>query len=85
VLCVIEPHVEFFVEARGESFQRRIVAGNICVADNAHGYRGGRELGAVTISAGFVAGETRGRGVVGSLVTGVAGEGTVALARVKEF
>ena len=85
MLCVIEPHVESLVEASREIFQRRIVAGDICVADNAHGDRGCRELSAVTISAGFVTGETRDCGVVGSLVTRVAGEGTVSLAGVKKF
>ena len=85
MLSVIEPHVEWFVEARREIFQRRIVAGDICVADNAHRYRGGCELSAVTVSAGFVTGEAWVCGVVGSLVTRVTGEGTVSLARVKEF
>jgi hypothetical protein len=85
VLGVIEPDVESLVEARGKTLQRRIVAGDICVADNAHGYRGRRELSAVTVSAGFVTRETRGCRVVGSFVTGVAGEGAVSLARVKEF
>ena len=85
MLCVIESHVESFVEASRKSFQRRIVAGDVCVADNAHGDRGCCELSAVTISAGFVTREARGCGVVGSLVTGVAGEGTVSLTRVKKL
>lgn len=82
---MIEPNVEWFVEARGKIFQRRIVAGDICVADNAHGDRGRCELSAMTIGAGFVTRETRIRGVVSSLVTRVAGEGTVLLACVKKF
>ena len=82
---MIEPHVESLIETRRKVFQRRIIAGDICVADNAHGYRGRCELSAVTVSAGFVARETRRCGVVGSLVTGVAREGSVSLARVKKF
>ena len=69
VLGVIESDIESFVEARGKTLQRRIVAGDICVADDAHGYRRRRELSAMAVSAGFMAGETRGCGVVGSFVT----------------
>ena len=39
----------------------------------------------MTVSAGFMTGETRRCGVVGAFVTRVAGEGTVSLARVQEF
>lgn len=85
VLRVIEPHVESFVEACGEILEGRIVAADVGVADNAHRDRRRCELAAVTISAGFMTGEARRCGVVGSFVTRVAGEGTVALARVHEF
>lgn len=85
VLCVIEFHVEALVEARGEILERRIVAGDIRVADNAHRYRRRCELSAMTVSAGFVAWETGGCGIVGSLMTGVACERAVSLACVKEL
>ena len=60
VLGVIEFDVELFVEARGKTLQRRIVARDICVADNAHRYRRRCELSAVTVGAGFVTGKMRG-------------------------
>ena len=84
VLRVIELHVEWFVEARRKIFQRRIVAADISVTDRTHrdGRRG--ELAAMTVSAGFVTGETRRCGVVGSLVARIAGEGTVALGVVEK-
>ena len=85
VLGMIEFDVESFVEARGKTFQWRIVAGDIRVADNAHRYRRRRELTAVTISASLVTGEAWRCGIVCSFVTGVAGERTVSLARVEEF
>lgn len=85
MLNVIKFHVESLVEARGKIFERRIVAGDICVADDTHRYRGRRELSAVTVSAGFVTWEAWGGGVVGSLVTRVAGERAVFLAGVEKF
>jgi hypothetical protein len=84
VLGMIEFDVEPFVEARGKTLQRRIVAGDIRVADNAHRYRRRCELRTVTVSARLMTWETWRCRVVGSLVTRVAGEGTVTLTRVKE-
>jgi hypothetical protein len=84
VLCVIELHVETFVEARGKILERRISALRICVTYETHRNRRRRELSAMTISAGFVTRETRRGGVVGAFVTGRAGERTVSLARVEK-
>ena len=61
VLRVIELHVERFVEARGEVFQRWIVCFRVSVADQAHRDRGRGELSAMTVGAGFVTGEPRRR------------------------
>ena len=68
VLSVIEFDVESLVEARRKTLQRRIVAGDICVADNAHRYRRRRKLRAVAVSAGAMTWEAWCCGVVGSLV-----------------
>ena len=57
VLRVIEFDVERFVEARGEVFEWRVAAGDVCVTDRAHRHLRRRELAAVAISAGFVTGE----------------------------
>lgn len=84
VLRVIEFHVELFVEACREIFQRRIVAADVGVADRTHRDSGRSELTAMTVSAGFVTGETWSCGVVGSFMARIAGEGTVALRVVKE-
>jgi hypothetical protein len=84
VLRVIELHVEAFIESRGKTLERRVAAFCICVTDETHRDRRRRELSAVTISAGFVTGETRSRGVVSAFVTGRAGEGTMSLAGVKK-
>ena len=59
VLLVIEFHIEWFVEARGKTFQRWIVAGRVRVADNAHRDLRCCELAAMTISARFVTGKAR--------------------------
>lgn len=85
VLRVIELDVEPLVEARRETFQRGGVAADVGVADDAHWDSGRSELAAVTVSASFVTGEAWRCGVVGSFVTGVAGEGTVALAGVEKL
>jgi hypothetical protein len=85
VLRVIELNVEAFIKARRKTFQRRVAAFCICVTDETHGNRRRRELSAMTVSAGFVAGETWSRGVVSAFVTGRAGERTVSLAGVKKF
>ena len=75
-----------FVDRLAEKiFERRIVAADIRVTDGAHRDLRRRELAAVTVSACFVTWKTRYRGVVRAFVTGVAGDGTVALARVKEL
>ena len=85
MLGVIEFHVEGFVEARGETLQRWIVAADVSVADNAHRNRGRRELTSMTLGAGFVTREARRCRVIASFMTRVAGEGTVSLAIVQEF
>jgi hypothetical protein len=85
VLRVIESHIESLIEARWKILQRRIVAADISVADVAHRYRGCCELAAMAIGAGLVTREARRCRVIGSLVTGIAGEGTVSLTGVKEF
>src|SRR5689334_17295016 len=85
VLRVIEVDVKDFVEARGETFQRRIVALRVGVTDQAHRNRRRRELAAMAVGARFVAGEARRGGVVGAFVTRVAGDGAMLRARVKEL
>ena len=85
MLRVVKLHVEALVEAYGEIFQRRIVAADIGVADDAHRHGGRGELTAVTVCASFVTRKARRRGVVCSFVTRVAGKGTVALAGVEKF
>ena len=69
VLRVIKLHVEWFVEAGGKIFQRRIVAANVRVADRAHRYLRCCELAAVTVSAGFVTGKARRCRVIRAFVT----------------
>src|SRR5689334_19247803 len=85
VLCVIEVHVERLVEARGKSFQRRIVALGVGVADQAHRNRGRSELAAMAIGAGFVPGEARRGGIVGALVTRVTGKRPMLRAAVEKL
>src|SRR5690348_14393357 len=85
VLRVIELDVEGLVEARRKVFQRRIVAADIRVTDLAHRHLRRRELAAMTIGAGFVTRKARRRGVVGALMTRIAGQGTVTLAAVQKF
>ena len=85
VLRVIEFDVEWFVEAGGEVFQRRIVAADVRVADSAHRNLRRGELTAVTIGARFVTRKAWRCGVVSTLVTRVTGKGSVLLTRVKEF
>jgi hypothetical protein len=85
VLSVIEFDVEGFVEAGGEILQRRIAAADVRVADRTHRDLRRRELAAMTVSTRFVTRKARRRGVIGALVTGVAGKGTVTLAVVKKL
>lgn len=59
VLRVIEFDIERFVEAGGEVFEWRVSGANVCVTDRAHRHLRSRELAAVTIGAGFVAGKAR--------------------------
>ena len=82
VLSVIEFHVEPLVESGGKVLQWWITAFCICVADHTHLNRRRCELPAVAVGAGFMTGKARCRGVVGTLVARVAGEGTVSLTRV---
>ena len=74
VLRVIEFYVERFVEGRGETLQRRVVALRVGVTDQTHRNRRCRELAAMTVGTGFVAREARRRGIVGAFVTRAAGE-----------
>lgn len=85
MLGVIELHVETFVEARGKILERWIAALCVAMANQAHRDCRRCELSAMTIGAGFVAGEARRGRVVRALVTRRAGKGTVSLARVEEF
>ena len=80
VLRVIEFDVEGFSKPNRKIFERRVAAADVCVTDRAHRHLWRGELAAVTIGAGFVTWKAWRRGVVGALVTGVAGEGTVLLA-----
>src|ERR1041385_6703632 len=85
VLRVIEFDVECFVETGGKVFEWRVVAVDFCVTDLAHRHLRCRELAAVTVSACFVTRKAWRCRVVDALVTGVAGKGTVLLARVQEL
>ena len=85
VLRVVKLYVEWFVEAGWKVFQWRIVTADVRVADSAHRYLRRCELAAMTISAGFMTRKSRRCRVVSAFVTRVAAEGTVPLARVKEF
>ena len=85
VLLVIEFYIEWFVEAGGKVFQRRIITARVRVADDAHRYLRCCELTAMTISARFVTRKARRCRVVGSFVTRVAGERAVFLTRVQEL
>ena len=69
VLRVIEFEVEGFVEPDWKSFERRVVAVDVCVTDRAHRHLGRRELAAVTVCAGFVTRKAWCGRVVGALVT----------------
>ena len=80
VLRVIELDVERFVEARRKTLERRIVGLRVRVTDETHRYRRARELAAMTVSAGFVAGEPRRRRVVGAFVTGATRDGAMLCA-----
>jgi hypothetical protein len=66
---MIELHVEALFEFVGKSFQRRIVAADIRVADRAHGHVWRRELREMTSGAFFVTGEAGPRGIVRSMMT----------------
>ena len=82
---MIKLHVERFIEACGETFQRRIAAACVRVADDAHRNLRRCELAAMTVGARFVTGKARRGRVVRTFVTRVAGDGGVFLARVKEL
>jgi hypothetical protein len=84
VLRVIKLHVEWFVEARGEIFQRWIIAADVGMTDRTHRDRGRGELAAMTVGAGFMPGEAGRCRVVCSFVTRVAGKGAVALGVVEK-
>ena len=85
MLSVIELDVERLVEARWKTFQRRIVAADVCMADDAHRNRGRRELASMTFGTSLMTREAWGCRVIRSLVARVAGERTVSLAVVEEF
>ena len=85
VLRVVKLDVECFVEAGWKTLQGRIVAADVGMTDLAHRHLRGGELAAMAFSAGFVAWKAWRCGVVRSLVTGVAGERSVTLARVEKL
>jgi len=59
VLRVIELHIEAFFELIRKSFERRVVAVHVRVADRTHRNVRRRELRQVTASAVFVSGKSR--------------------------
>ena len=59
VLRVIELHIEALFESIRKSFERRVVAVHVRVADRTHGNVRRRELRQVTASAVFVPGKSR--------------------------
>lgn len=85
VLRVIELHVERFVEARGKTLEWWIAALRVGVTDQTHRNRRRRELTAMAVGTGFVAGKTRRRGVVGAFVTRRARESAMPLAAVEKL
>ena len=85
MLRVIEPDVKALVECRGKSFQRRVVAVDVRVADHAHRHSGRCELAAVTVCARFVTGKPRRGRVVCSFMTRATGNGAVTLSGVKKL
>ena len=84
MLSVIEFDVEGLVKPRRKTFQRRIRAVDVSMADGAHRNIRRNKLREVTIGAGFVSGKPRRGGIVGSLMTGSAGKRSVTLAVVLE-
>jgi hypothetical protein len=84
VLSMIELQVEALLEFVWESFQRRIIPIDVCVADRAHGHIRGGELREVTAGAIFVAREAGPRGSVIPMMTTRAGSRRVTWTGVQE-
>ena len=85
VLCVIELEVETFFEFVSESFERRITAIHIHVADRAHRHIRSSELRQMTARAIFVTGKAGPRGIVIPMMATRTGSRAVTLAGVQEF
>lgn len=84
VLSVIEFDVEAFIKLRGETFERRVAAVDVRVADDAHRHAGSYKLPLMTTDTSFVSGKNRRCRIVFALVTSGAGERRVTLALVFE-
>ncbi|HKB65397.1 MAG TPA: hypothetical protein VKC61_06035 [Pyrinomonadaceae bacterium] len=84
VLSVVELDVEALIELRRETFQGRVAAVDVCMADDTHRDSGRYKLTGVTTDAGFVAWKNRRGRVVLALMTRSAGERSMALAGVLE-
>ena len=85
VLGMIELQVEAFFEFVRESFERRIIAIHVRVADRAHGHIRSGELRQMTAGAIFVAGEAGPRGIIIPMMTTRAGSRCVTRTGVQEF
>ena len=84
VLGMIELDVEALVESRRKSFQRWVRAIYVLVTDDAHRNIRSNKLRQMTAGAGFMSREPWRRGIVAPLVTRVAGQRCVTLARMLE-
>lgn len=85
VLSMIELQVEGLLEFVWESFQRRIIPIDVCVADRAHGHIRGGELREVTARAVFMAREAGPRGIIIPMMTTRAGGGRVTRTSVQKL
>ena len=74
MLSVIEFDVEAFIKLRRETFQGRVAAIYVRMADHAHRYSGSHKLPGVATDAGFVSWKNWRRRVVFALMTGSAGK-----------
>ena len=85
MLGMIELQVEAFFELVSESFERRITAVHVCVADRAHGHIRSCELRQMTARAIFVSGKAGPRGIIISMMTTRTGSRCMTLVGVQEF
>ncbi len=69
VLGMIELQVETFFEFVGESFERRVIAIHVRVADRAHRHIRSSELRQMTARAIFVTGKAGPRRIIISMMT----------------